>query len=183
MLSKEKRIKTKGAAEILIKRRIGVLKDLVEDLQLGLTITLVPSERNKTDVLTRVKESWPSAGKEGGETGVCAGAVSPREMHEMHHLGVDSSLYLARKVDPTVTRQSVQRVVKGCERCQRIDPAPMVHEGGEIWVTGNWKRFAVDVTHYGGGGGATCLRWTAGQVGLRSGDNSSESQPMKLPRY
>ena len=62
-----------------------------------------------------------------GETGVCAGAVSLREMH---HLGVDCSLYLARKVDPTVTRQSVQRVVKGCELCQRIDPAPMVHEGG-----------------------------------------------------
>ena len=130
MLSEEKRIKTKGATEILVKRRIGVLKDLVEDLQLGLTITLVPSERNKADVLTRVKKSWLSAGKEGGETGVCAGAISLREMHEMHHLGVDCSLYLARKVDPTVTRQSVQRVVKGCERYQRIDPAPMVHEGG-----------------------------------------------------
>ena len=62
MLSEEKRIKTKGAAEILIKRRIGVLKDL----QLGLTITLVPSERNKADVLTRVKKSWLSAGKGGG---------------------------------------------------------------------------------------------------------------------
>ena len=37
----------------------------------------------------------------------------------MHHLGVDRSLYLARKVDPAVTRQSVQRVVKGCERCQK----------------------------------------------------------------
>ena len=118
MLSEEKRIKTKGAAEILIKRRIGVLKDLVEDLQFGLTITLVPSERNKADVLTRAKKSWLSAGKEGGETGVCAGAVSLREMHEMHHLGVDRSLYLARKVDPTVTRQSIQRVVKGCEWCQ-----------------------------------------------------------------
>ena len=37
MLSEEKRIKTKGAAEILVKRRIGVLKDLIENLQLGLT--------------------------------------------------------------------------------------------------------------------------------------------------
>ena len=63
---------------------------------------------------------------------------------------MDRSLYLARKVEPTVTKQSVQRVVKGCERCQRIDPAPMVHRGGEIWVTGNWKRLAVDVTHYRG---------------------------------
>ena len=90
------------------------------------------------------------------ENGVCAGAVSLREMHEMHHLGLDRSLYVARKVDPMVTRQSVQRVVKGCERCQRIDPAPMVHEGGEIWVTGNWRRLAVDVTHYQGGGLLVC---------------------------
>ena len=130
MLSEEKRIKTKGAAEILVKRRIGVLKDLIEDLQLGLTITLVPSERNKADMLTQVKKSWLSAGKEREENGVCAGAMSLREMHEMHHMGVDRSLYLTRKLDPTVTRQSVQRLVKGCERCQRIDPAPMVHEGG-----------------------------------------------------
>ena len=26
----------------------------------------------------------------------------------------------------------------------------MVHEGGEIWVTRNWRRLAVDVTHYQG---------------------------------
>ena len=75
MLSEEKRIKTKGAAEILIKRRIGVLKDLVEDLQFGLTITLVPLERNKAEVLTRVKKSWLSAGKEGG--GRLASALEP----------------------------------------------------------------------------------------------------------
>ena len=84
MLSEEKRIKTKGAAEMLVKRRIGVLKELIDDLQLALTITLVPSERNKADVLTRVKKSWLSAGKDGEEDGICAGAVSLREMH---HLG------------------------------------------------------------------------------------------------
>ena len=84
MLTEEKRIKTKGTAEILVKRRLGVLKDLIEDLQLGLMITLVPSEWSKVDVLTRVKKSWLSAGKEGEENGVCAGALSLREMH---HLG------------------------------------------------------------------------------------------------
>ena len=166
MLSEEKRIKTKGAAEILVKRRIGVLKELIDDLQLELTITLVPSERNKADVLTRVKKSWLSAVKDGEEDGICAGAVSLREMHEMHHLGVDHSLYLARKVDPVVTRQSVQRVVKGCERCQRIDPAPAVHEGGEIWVTGNWRRLAVDVTHYQGVAYLSVVDCGPGQIAI-----------------
>ena len=166
MLSEEKRIKTKGAAEILAKRRIGVLKDLIEDLQLGMAITLVPSERNKADLLTQVKKSWLSAGKEGEENGVCAGALSLREMHEMHHLGVDRSLYLARKVDPTVTRQSVQRVVKRYERCQRIDPAPMVREGGKIWVTGNWRRLAVDVTHYPGVAYLSVVDCGPGRIGI-----------------
>ena len=113
-----------------------------------------------------MKKSWLSAGKEGGETGVCAEAISLREMHEMHHLGVDRSLYLARKVDPTVTRQSVQRVVKGCERCQRIDPAPMVHEGGEIWVTGNWRRLAVDVTHYRGAAFLSVVDCGSGRIAI-----------------
>ena len=34
------------------EKRIGVLKDLIEDLQLGLKITLIPSEWNKADMLT-----------------------------------------------------------------------------------------------------------------------------------
>lgn len=43
---------------------------------------------------------------------------------------------------------AVQRVVRGCERCQSIDPAPVEHVPGEICVKDNWKRLAIDVTHY-----------------------------------
>ena len=39
-------------------------------------------------------------------------------------------------------------MVSGCERCQSIDPAPVVHEWGEIHVNENWRRLALDVTHY-----------------------------------
>lgn len=44
-LSGDKRIKTKGAAEMLIKRRLGALGDLVREFELKVTITLVPSQK------------------------------------------------------------------------------------------------------------------------------------------
>lgn len=66
----------------------------------------------------------------------------------MHHMGVDRTLFLARKVDPSVTREAVRQVVRSCKRCQSIDPTLSVHESGEVRVGQNWSRFAVDVTHY-----------------------------------
>jgi len=68
----------------------------------------------------------------------------------MHHMGVDKTLYLARKVSHEVPRGIVQQVVRRCVRCQSIDPSPRVHEPGELQVKENWKRLAVDVTHYRG---------------------------------
>ena len=78
----------------------------------------------------------------------CVGVPSVRELHQMHHMGVDRSLFVAGKVDPAITRKKVRQVVRQCDRCQSIDPATCVHESGEIRVDRNWKRLAVDVKHY-----------------------------------
>ena len=147
-LSEEKRVKTKGAAEIIVKRRLGVLKCLVEELSLTLKVSVVPSKQNKADVLTRVKKNWLLSKDEGVST--VAAAVNLHDSHHAHHMGVDRSLYLARKVDPSATREDVKAVVKSCERCQRIDPAPITHKPGKLSVEGNWSRLAVNVTHYRG---------------------------------
>ena len=50
----ERRVKTKGAAEILVKRRLGIFKSLIDELQLRVEVRLVKSSENKADVLTRV---------------------------------------------------------------------------------------------------------------------------------
>eukprot|EP00794_Sanderia_malayensis_P013419 gene13419-14795_t len=63
-------------------------------------------------------------------------------------MGIEKTLYLARKIDPSVTKTEVKEVVKCCERCQSIDPAPVTHNKGEIGNAKNWKRLAIDVTHY-----------------------------------
>ena len=151
VITAEKRVRTKGAAEMIIKRRLGNLSELLSEYGLALRMTLVPSEKNKADVLTRVKRAWLKAPEESEARGTkvcCAGALGLREGHSVHHMGVERTLYLARKLDPAVTREAVRQVVRGCDRCQSIDPAPIVHEAGEICVNENWKRLALDVTHY-----------------------------------
>lgn len=148
--SAENRVRTKGASEIIVKRRLGILQELMEVCSLKLTAVFVPSEKNKADGLTRVKRAWLGMPKEkGNETELCCvGVPSVKELHQMHHMGVDRTLYVAKRVDPTVTREKVRQVVRECDRCQAIDPAPMVHEPGRISVENDWKRLAVDVTHY-----------------------------------
>ena len=69
-------------------------------------------------------------------------------MHNQHHMGVDRTLYLAKSVDPDVSRGAVRRIVQTCQRCQSIDPAPVVHERGRVFVDKQWGRLAIDVTHY-----------------------------------
>ena len=57
-VSGDKRIRTKGAAEMLIKRQLGALGNLIKEFGLKITVTLVPSQKNKADMLTRVKKAW-----------------------------------------------------------------------------------------------------------------------------
>lgn len=148
VISAEKRVRTKGAAEMIIKRRLGNLKELITEFGLDIVVQLVPTEKNKADSLTRVKKSW-LVSNEVEPTHLCAGAVVDlAELHNKHHMGIDRTLYLAKKLDPEVSRESVRKVVQCCDRCQSIDPAPVVHKGGEVSVENNWQRIAIDVTHY-----------------------------------
>ncbi|KAF2348572.1 Integrase catalytic core [Trinorchestia longiramus] len=156
VVSTEKRVHTKGAAEILIKRRLGNLREMMIEFGLKIQISLVPTDKNKADVLTRVKKRWLCGLEVGGndidehEQVRSSAYMNIIEVHNKHHVGVGRTLYLARKMDPNVSREDVKRVVRSCERCQSIDPAPLKHEPGEVSVKTNWSRLAIDVTHYRG---------------------------------
>ena len=56
-VSGDKRIRTKGAAKMLIKCRLGAFGDLIREFGLKITITLVPSQKRKVDMLTSVKKA------------------------------------------------------------------------------------------------------------------------------
>lgn len=73
-----------------------------------------------------------------------------KELHCPHYIRVERTLYLVRKIDPDITKEAVKRIVKLCTRCQSIDPSPNTHVPGEIQVTTEWTRLAIEVTHYRG---------------------------------
>ena len=146
-MSEERRVKTNGAAELLIKRRLGILKELISELGLTLTVELVKSGANRADELTRVRKRWL---EQKGLNAVSTAIEEVRAMHEQHHMGVERTWYLAKKMGRGVDKDMVKRVVSQCERCQSIDPAPASHLSGEVGVRENWTRLAIDITHYGG---------------------------------
>ena len=101
--------------------------------------------------MTRVKKEWlrSEVKEEAMDSYVCAAQhLDLKALHDMHHLGVDRTLYLARKMSPEVSREDVKKIVQTCEQCQSIDPAPVVHEGGNLSVTTVWTRIAIDITHH-----------------------------------
>ena len=139
------RIRTKGAGEVILKWRLGILGELISEFELQIKA----SERNKADALTRIKKQWLV---EKEEVPVCClGIGELEEFHGMHHMGVERTLYLVQKVDPHIKWEEVQQVVKNCVCCQSIDPAPNTHDPGEIGTSMNWTRLAIDITHYLGG--------------------------------
>ena len=51
------RIRTKDAGEIIVKRRLGILGELISEFKLQIKAMFVPSERNKADALTWIKKN------------------------------------------------------------------------------------------------------------------------------
>lgn len=143
VLDDENRVRVTGMSEMLVRRRLSVLRDLVCELDVKLTASFTPSEKNRADTLTRVSKAWL------GEVEV-ASVVDIQDLHSKHHFGVDRSLYLTRLVNPSVKRECVESVVRLCRQCQTIDSAPSSYIPGEISVPENWARLALDVTHFQG---------------------------------
>ena len=59
-LSGRTRLRTKAHGEMLIRRRVDVIRQLVEEMQLQVTVSLVKSADNLADALTRVPKQWLS---------------------------------------------------------------------------------------------------------------------------
>jgi len=160
VIDKRSRVRTKGAAEMLVKRRLVVIGETIAEYGLDVSVRFVPSAENKADRLTRVPKRWLEHRELNGSPSEVAAVIvtgqNPKDAvwaaHKPHHLGVDRTLYLARQIRGDLSREQVKQELLGCEACQRIDPA-MRSENmvarGNLAVDDNWSRVAVDVTHYG----------------------------------
>ena len=81
-------------------------------------------------VLSRVRKTWLRVPEHLAERVAAANCIENPDSRElyMHHMGVDRTLFLARKVIPNINREEVRQIVWTCDRCQSIDPAPSVQE-------------------------------------------------------
>jgi transposase InsO family protein len=140
-------IRTRAMEELLIRRRLKIIEELMSQEGLILSVKLVKSRDNKADELTRIPSTWDmSLGSRASPS-----FQNIKEIHDRCHFGVDRSLQLAREKYPSVSKHLVKRVVSRCEACARIDPAPAFrHEKGDLQVARLWERWAVDVTHFQG---------------------------------
>ena len=153
-LSGRARLKTKASSEMLIRRRVALLSSLVAEYELHVNVEYVASASNVADGLTSVPCEWLKPVARQSSTACCAAAATEsdtvRAAHESFgHPGVRRTLYFARRQDATVTRRQAQEVVRTCEACQTVDPAPVRWTRGSLGVEEVWQRLAVDVTHVG----------------------------------
>ena len=151
-LTGKSRLKTKAANEMLIRRRVAIVIALVEEYNLHVTVSLVPSHENKADSLTRVPEKWlrkvPQA--VGAVVDDSASEIIKRVHHEVGHPGVRRTWYFVRRHGSDVSRRLVSDVVRNCEVCKSIDPAPVKWQKGDLGVRKVWQRVGMDITHYRG---------------------------------
>ena len=149
------RPKTSGLSEMVMKRRLGTVGELIDVYGLKLTVTQVASAANRADVLTRVDKRWHRQAAAGVLTGTLSSerpAVEElREIHELNHFGVARTVFFARQVFGDSVRESdVRQVIDSCSECKSIDPAPVRWEAGSLGVDETWSRLSADIVHVKG---------------------------------
>lgn len=153
IINDSKRPKVSGLGEMLTRRRLSMISELISVYELQVELRLVKSEENLADALTRVPKKWLKPAVEVMSVG-CVDLYSIealRDLHDSHHLGVERSFYLSRcKWGEAVQKGDVERVVKECQVCRRVDPAPVRWENGDLAVDDTWYRLASDITHHSG---------------------------------
>ena len=158
IIERRSRVKTRGAAEMLIKRRLRVIAETIEEFKLNVSVRLVPTTINKSDRLTRVPKRWLSRISGDDEDNVVVASITAKcsvkdavwEAHLPHHFGISRTWYLAKQILPGIKRNAVKTELKNCELCQQIDPALQAENRvaeGDLAVCDNWSRVAIDVTH------------------------------------
>ena len=139
-----------GLSEMLVKRRLQLIRDIQVECDVHIEVVLVRSSENKADKMTRVEFRRSNVrGKKGDSEIVCFGSFTTvKDVHEKHHFGAYKTLHACLELGFDVTIDQVRNIIQSCERCKQIDPQPVTWEKGKLEVDECWKRLACDVTHY-----------------------------------
>jgi len=146
VINKTHNVKTHSLAEIVIRRRLEQVKEIIEIEKLQIAIELVPSSNNKADNLTRLPSHWKI--KPTNEDL----SDQVKAIHNQSHLGVEKTFQLCReRHGDKINREFVKKFVQNCEQCCRIDPSVTFKwERGKLSSGEIWERLAVDITHVNG---------------------------------
>ena len=113
------------------------------------------TSKNMADILTRVQKAWTLTEVCGVGKASCNDDLI-LDLHNNNHLGVDKTFYMAKLLFLHVLKENVHDVVRNCDICKSIDPAPITWSRGNLSVQSNWSRIAIDVTHF-----RSCLLYTS----------------------
>lgn len=149
IIKKTHNVKTRSLSEIVIRRRLDILKDILSDEMMKIDVKWVRSTENKADKLTRIPSKWLlRRGKQNEESVETVTAIDIKKIHDKCHFGIEKTQELARERYGEVPRDLVKEVVHGCQQCSRVDPSSrFLYDHGKIVATEVWDKIAVDLTH------------------------------------
>ena len=139
------KIKVHGLSETLVKRRLGIIKEIL-DGSLEIVVRLVKSANNRADTLTRVPRTWLKPHHVMACIGMSMDEI--RRSHDKHHFGHRRTKYFVLAENKDTSSDAIQQAVRNCKECKSIDPSPVRWDVGSLEVKSNWERLAIDVTHF-----------------------------------
>ena len=121
-LTGQAKVKSSSASEMLILRRLGILKGLVDEFQLKVKISFVRSECNRADALTRVPSRWLKGHNEFAGAALVADQNPKDLVKDVHencgHPGIKRTHYFAAKMCSNLSKDVAREVVRECQICQ-----------------------------------------------------------------
>ena len=107
-LTGKSKLKTKASNDMLIRRRLQTVTNIVDEYKLRVNIKLVPSESSLADALTRVPGSWLKMVNKSLKlvsSGTISASLSSKEINNVHrstrHYCVKRIFYFVRRIDPS----------------------------------------------------------------------------------
>ena len=94
----DRRIRTKGLSETLVRRRLSLIRDMITEFALDFNITWITTHLNLADSLTRVPQKWFKQDVYNIAFVDLQGLTREEilAIHEEHHMGVDKTKYFAK---------------------------------------------------------------------------------------
>ena len=80
--------------------------------------------------------------------------MSQQQIKDIHvlsrHPSIKRMLYFVSCLNPAMAKVEIKQIIKNCEMCQSIDPAPARWQKGCLEASDAWERLGIDFTHYSG---------------------------------